>query len=391
MPETERHTAFDEHSDEPGSGRSRWISGALVLVIVAWMASGVFLPSDDGPAEAPPAGADPVGPVAVAVRASTAESVTRTLRAEGQAEPDRETDVPAEATGEVAELLVRRGDRVEASAVLARIAPGRRTAELARAEADLIRAERDFRNAEALLERGTGTADRLAESRAALAAAEARIAAAREAIDDLDIRAPFGGRVEDLTVEVGEVVQAGATAARIVDLHPLSVRIRLPQNAVGEVEAGQPADVTFIGGRTRQGTVVFVGARADTATRTFEAEIEVPNDDDDVIPAGISASVRIPVGRTEGHFVSPAVLSLDASGRLGVKTVAEDGVVRFHEIDIVRAQSDGVWIAGLPARARIITVGHGYVNEGEEVTVRAEAALGLGGLRPGAAVPEVRE
>ncbi|MEE4121050.1 MAG: efflux RND transporter periplasmic adaptor subunit [Paracoccaceae bacterium] len=388
MPDADGERPFDD-ADDPGAGRSRWVALALVALIVAWMASGLLLPAGDGEVEAPGESGSAES-VAVAVRESTAESVTRTLRAEGQARPDRETAVTAEATGEIAELPVRRGQEVAVGALIARIAPGRREAELARAEADLARARRDFDNAEALLDRGAGTVDRLAETRAALAAAEARLAAAREAIDDLDIRAPFAGRVEELEIELGEVVRAGATVARIVDLSPLSVRIRLPQTAVGAVQEGQPAEVTFIGGTVRQGTVVFVGARADEATRTFEAEVEVPNDEA-TIPAGISASVRLPVGEEAGHFVSPAVLSLDAAGRLGVKTVDDESIVHFHEIEIVRAQSDGVWVSGLPERARIVTVGQGYVGEGEHVIVRDEAALGLGRARESTASPQVTE
>jgi multidrug efflux system membrane fusion protein len=388
MPDPEAERGSDA-ADDPGAGRSRWAAAALVALILAWLGSGLILPAED---RSEPDGADraATGPVAVAVRESVAESVMRTLRAEGQARPDRETAVTAEATGEVAEMPVRRGQDVAAGALIARLAPGRREAELAQAEADLARARREFDNAQALLDRGAGTVDRLAEARAALAAAEARLAAAREAIEDLDIRAPFAGRVEDLEIELGEVIRAGATAARIVDLSPLSVRVRLPQTAVGAVQQGQPAEVTFIGGTARKGTVVFVGARADEATRTFEVEVEVPNDAG-AIPAGISASVRIPVGELRGHFVSPAVLSLDAAGRLGVKTVDDEGIVHFHEIEIVRARSEGVWVSGLPEQARIVTVGQGYVGAGERVIVRDEAALGLDRAREGAASPQVTE
>ena len=389
MSDTETRPASGGPEDEPGAGRSHWIAMALVLLVALWMGSGLLTPAGEQPAEAPAAESG-AAPVAVAVRQSAARAVARTLRAEGQAEPDRETDIPAQTSGEIAALEVKRGAQVAAGARIARIAPGRRTAELARAEAELARARRDFENARALLDRGAGTVDRLARARTTLAAAEAGVAAAREAIEDLDIRAPFAGRIEALYVAAGEFVQAGAPAARIVDLRPLSVRIRLPQTAVGAVAQGQPAEVTFIDGRTRAGEVVFVGARADTATRTFEAEIAVPNADG-AIPAGISASVRLPLGEAEGHFVSPAVLSLDAAGRLGVKTVDAGDRVRFHEVEIVRAQSDGVWISGLPQTARIITVGQGYVRAGERVTVRDEAALGLGRLpaAPGApAMPE---
>lgn len=148
------------------------------------------------------------------------------------------------------------------------------------------------------------------------------------------------------------------------------------------MKEGQRAEVSFITGQTREGGVVFVGAAADPETRTVEAEVEVPNDDR-AIPAGISAQVRLPTGEARAHFVSPAVLSLDVSGTLGVKTVTEAGRVAFQAAEIVRAQTDGVWITGLPDTARIVTVGQGFVSAGEEVLTREETDLEIGRVRRG--------
>lgn len=364
--------------DDRGSGRSKWIAIALIVALVAWMGSGFVFPGDE-PQEAR-APATSAAPVAVAVRASRAEAVQQFLRAEGQTEPQRQTGVPAQASGEIAEVLVRRGADVEAGDLIARIAPGQREAALEQARQELRRAEREFENAETLLDRGVGTVDRVVQARSSLAAAEAQLLAAEEAVADLDVIAPFAGRIEQLEIEEGEFIQAGAAVAEIVDLRPLSVRIQVPQQSVSLVREGQVAEVTFITGETREGEVVFVGTSANTETRTFEAEVKVPNEDGGV-PAGISARVRIPTGAVEGHFVSPAVLSLDVSGTLGVKTVAEDGTVHFHPIEIVRAQTEGVWVSGLPDEARIITVGQGFVNDGETVTARDEAELGIGLVR----------
>jgi multidrug efflux system membrane fusion protein len=33
----------------------------------------------------------------------------------------------------------------------------------------------------------------------------------------------------------------------------------------------------------------------------------------------------------------------------------------------VRAQTDGIWVSGLPDEARIISIGQGFVNDGETV------------------------
>lgn len=351
-------------SDDKGASRATWIAAALVLAIVGWMGSGFVLPPDapeDAPAEAPV-----IAPVAVAVEQSTTQPVTLYFQAEGQAQPDRDTAIRAEASGDVAEVLVAKGEDVAEGAVIARLSTTRAEADLSRAREEQARAQREFDNATELLGRGVATADRVSQARATLAAAEAAVTAAEETINALEITAPFGGRIETLTLDPGEYVQTGAEVARIVDNRPLTVAIQVPQQALGRIRNGQPATINFITGETREGTVSFVGTSANAETRTFLAEIDVPNRDG-AIPAGISAEIRIPTGTAQAHFVQPSTVSLSPEGRLGVKAVDETDTVVFHPIEIVRAEINGIWVTGLPETARIITIGQGFVNAGETV------------------------
>ncbi|RBI86149.1 efflux RND transporter periplasmic adaptor subunit [Rhodosalinus halophilus] len=362
-----------------GAGRSKWIALAVALALAAWMGSGYVFPADDD-AQAAATGEGGPAPVQVAVRESAAEPVTQVFVAEGEAEPERDTRVLAEATGSVTEVAVSKGAVVEAGQVLGRISSERARAEVNRAQEEYDRALREFENAQTLLDRGVATVDRLAQARAALAAAESQLTAAEEALEDTTIRAPFAGRVESLEIDEGEFVTSGTPVARVVDLTPLTVTVRVPQQELRGIEEGQRAEVSFITGETRAGTVSFVGAAADPETRTFAAEVEVANDDR-AIPAGISAQVRIPRGEVEAHFLSPAILSLDPAGRLGIKTVTAENTVEFHPVEIVRAGTEGIWVTGLPDQARIITVGQGFVSAGEAVAPRPEAELDLGQMR----------
>ena len=45
----------------------------------------------------------------------------------------------------------------------------------------------------------------------------------------------------------------------------------------------------------------------------------------------------------------------------------EDGHVAFYPIEIVKTEIDSVWVTGLVEQAEIITVGQGFVRDGEEV------------------------
>ncbi|MCR9151338.1 MAG: efflux RND transporter periplasmic adaptor subunit [Rhodobacteraceae bacterium] len=362
--------------DDPGARRSAWIAAALLALVAGWFASGMLM-REDAP-RLPPGDIAPA-PVRVAVATSTAERVGNVLILEGQAIPDRETDVIAETSGKIVELGATKGDMLAAEDVIARLDGTGREADLRRAEAELDRASRDYDNALVLLERGVGTLDRVALTRATRAAAEAQLENAREALSDTVIRAPFAGRLEELAINAGEFVSVGAPVARIVDNVPLTVRARVAQQSVARVTAGQAAEVVFITGEARAGRVSFVGTNADPQTRTFLLEVEIANADGG-IPSGVSAEIRIETGETMAHFLSPALLALDERGALGLKTVEDGNRVGFYEIAVVRAESDGVWVTGLPEAAQIITIGQGFVRTGETVDPRPDdRALPNGG------------
>ena len=362
-----------DFTNERGATRSTWIALALVIAIIGWMGSSFVFPAQDVD-ETYPIFTDKISLVAVAVSPSTAENVTKFFSAEGQALPDRETSIRAETTGSIREVLVSKGDTVMAGDIIARFDIVQNEADLNRAQEELVRAQREFDNAEALVGRGVATNDRLSQARATLASAQASVTSAQKAFENSEITAAFGGRVEALDVNTGEFVAAGSEIGRIVDNTPLTVTIQVPQQSLRNIVAGAKADVTFITGEELTGTVDFVGTSADAATRTFLAEITVENDDG-AVPAGVSAQIRIPIGDTTAHFLSPAILSLGTDGTLGVKTVDADNKVVFTAVTIERAQTDGVWVSGLPDAVDIITIGQGYVNNGETVDPKSETEL----------------
>ncbi|WP_298862260.1 efflux RND transporter periplasmic adaptor subunit [uncultured Sulfitobacter sp.] len=354
-------------TSDDGASRSTWFAAFLVLILVGWMGSGFIIPSQDTD---PIVAREEPKPVAVAVTTSMAQIVTQFYQAEGQALPDRDTMLRAETSGDIAEVLVAKGQDVSAGDIIARFNPASNQADANRAAEELSRAQREFDNAEQLLQRGVATADRVAQARATLASAQAQVTAAEQAANALTIAAPFAGRVETLNLDEGEFVALGTEVGRLVDITPLTVAIQVPQQSLTRLSVGQSATVRFITGEERNGVVTFVGTSAASETRTFLAEIEVENADG-AIPAGISAEVIIPTGETMAHFLSPSIVSLNTEGALGVKTVDGDNVVKFFPIEVVKAQIDGIWVTGLPESVDVITVGQGFVNEAETVAPSA--------------------
>ncbi|GGK48339.1 efflux RND transporter periplasmic adaptor subunit [Salinarimonas ramus] len=364
--------------------RSTLIAAAVAVALVAWIASGYLLDGAE-PAVEPTAPSAARQPFPVEVRRSSAAPVTRALLNQGEVLPNRSVTLRAEVAGRLAEIAAPEGTRVEEGDLVARVDAGDLPARLEEARALVDQAQADYDAALELEDRGVTTQATLRERFTALQSARATLDRIEREIANTSIEAPFGGIVNTLAIDEGEFVPVNGEIATLIDNDPLVVAIDVPQQSIGDVAVGRPAQVAFVTGRAAEGEVSYVSAAAQPETRTFRVEIRVPNPDGEV-PSGISAETRIPIEEVPAHFFSPALLSLSSEGQLGVKTVTQEGIVDFHAVDIVQARAQGVYVSGLPDEILLITVGQGFVAEGEEVRVVEEQTVEAS-EQPGASLP----
>jgi len=343
----------------------------IIVLAVAWIASGFLTRPAPTTAEA---GTDRPTTVGVAERRS--EPVEELLVLQGDVEPESRMVVRAETAGQIAEWAVPRGARVSEGELLARLKMDDRQAKLREAEARVAGAESDYEATRAMAADDFTAELQVDVKRAELEAARAEREAVRQDIENTELRAPMDGIVHRRMAERGDFLAVGGPLAEIVVNHPLRAVVQVPQHRIRDVEPGQTARIRFLDGSTAEGEVTFVAPVADPATRTFRLEATFPNPEGE-LPSGISAEVVIPVAEVEAHRVSPALLHLDDDGRLGLKAVA-DGRVVFHEVEVVRADRDGVWVTGAPTAIDLITVGGGFVRAGEDVTAEPAPAPGEG-------------
>lgn len=350
---------------------NRWlIIGAVLLLVVLWIASGALF-REEQPEEEFGASSEHA---LVAVRYSEAQPVERLLVLQGDLQPEQVVEVRAETSGQVEGWQVPRGAAVERGDLLVELELGERRSQLRQAEARLNVARQQLNATRQLVEEGFEPDIEVETGEAELEAAQADLAAIEEEIERTRIRAPIPGRINQRMAEAGDFLSAGGQVAQIVNNDPLRATVQVPQHQIGRLQPGLPARVTVLGHDQAQGEVTFVGSLADPATRTFRVEVTIPNPDRE-LPAGSSAEVEIITAEVLAHKVSPAIVNLDDEGQVGVKTVDEQDRVQFHPVTVVRAERSGLWVTGLPGRARIVTVGQGFVSAGEQVVPRDVAEL----------------
>lgn len=345
-------------------------AGVILLVVVLWMLSGLLRDSTV-PAASMATVAAHGGLTQVRVKTFQATPVIREVVFSGHSAPMRSVDLRAETIGTVASLPVSRGVQVRKGEVLITLAEDNRGARMREAQALVQQRELELRAAQKLQAGSLISEVQAAQAETALKNAQAALGAAELDLARSVIRAPFDGVLDLRGVEMGAYVREGDVMARVVDLDPLLIVGTVSEQDVAKLHIGDQGHARLVTGEVLTGRIRYIAAAADTATRTFSVELEVPNPQA-LRVAGVTAEVRVALEPLSAHHVSPALLALDDGGAVGVKSVGDDGMVAFHVADIVRSDSEGLWLAGLPETVRLITVGQGFVNGGDKVQASEE-------------------
>jgi multidrug efflux system membrane fusion protein len=358
--------------------RSTLIALFIAVAAIGWIVSGQFglFANDDHKqiAAVTPAnggnGASGQGPELVAVRVQVLNAVTRVQEviARGRTEAIRRVELRSEIPARVVAVEADKGATVKKGDVLVRLDPADYYARLAEAKALVRQRQIEYDAAKSLQAKGYRAETKLAEAMALLDAAKAQVKHMQVQVSRLTIRAPFDGIVDQRHAEVGDYMKEGNPVASLIDENPFLVIGHVSEREINRISLGDPGYARLVDGRTVAGKVRYLSSTADPATRTFRMELEVPNPDR-TLRDGMTAEIRVEVDRVRAHHVTPAVLTLDDDGLVGVRLVGEGNIVSFHAANIVGTDSKGVWLTGLPETARVITVGQEYVRDGDRVRV----------------------
>lgn len=344
------------------------LAAALLLGLLLWLAFGDMQRFQRS---APPA--DPAReatPARVEYRLSQATPHTPRLVAQGQLVASREVELRSRQAGRVSELPVSLGARVEAGDTLLALSPDALEAQLARAEDQLTLARAELSGADDLRRRELISQPEYLRLQSSVSMAAADVAELRHTLAETRPVAPFDGVFDRLDVELGEVLQAGETYGRLIDDRRLIASAWVSQRDALTLDPGLPVEVRLLDGITLPGELTHVASRADDETRSYYIEATLENPERRRV-AGASARLTITLPERDVHRFSPALLELDDQGRLRVKHLDGEDRVVTSLVSLVETDIREVRVTGLPESVRLITLGGGFVAEGERVTAVA--------------------
>jgi multidrug efflux system membrane fusion protein len=349
------------------------ISIVIIVVVLAWIATGLVTGTKHGETEKESVQSGNDLKKLLKIETLDAKPYTRLVTINGFTGANRMVELKPEVEGKVVELPVKKGQWVEKGQLIVRLDDRDRREKLAEAKAKLAARTLEYSAAQELESKGYRPRIAVADSKAAIETARLELAQAQLNCDNTRIVAPFGGRLEELNVEIGDFVLAGyfgsiggKAMARIVEDEPIKVSGQISEKDLPTVDKDAEVAVVLSDNRELKGRISYLSQYGNMESRSFGVEVTVPNPNHD-IPVGMTATIKLPASEGDAYLVSSSVLALDDAGKVGVKLVDDANVVQFSPVEILANTDEGLWIGGLPAHVRLVTQGQAFVNAGQKI------------------------
>jgi len=341
--------------------RHRLLAVALGLVLSAAGWSAVPARAADGPQ--------------VAVITVGERAVGEGLVLDGSLQAVRQSVLSAQASGRIASLAVKAGERVRAGQVLAVVDDRTTRAGVAQAQAGVVQAEASLAHARAAYERarelraqGFVAQAALDAAQAQFRAAEAGAAAARAgqtqatvAQDFTRLTAPYDGWVLATHAEAGSLAVPGAPVLTVYAPQPIRAVVHVPASQQALAVAARRIEVRLPGAGERWVEPVARTSlpAADAVSQTVEWRLDLGSDDGAGQVPGRQVRVRF-IGGDAQRLTVPASALLRRGELTAVYVVAPSGKGR-PETFVLRAVRAGAGhgeagvevLAGLKAGDRV--------------------------------------
>ncbi len=296
------------------------------------------------------------------------------LEIQGNVDTKENILVQPEVPGTLVTLNAVAGQRVSKGQILGRVDDGGGSQQLASLENQYALAKTTFERQKNLWDQKIGSEIQFLNAQTQMISAQKAVAQAKAQLAKTVIRAPFTGVIDEVFVERGEVVAAGAKGLmRIVNLNNMYVSTLVPETYIGKLKIGTVVDVTLNSlGKTYKGKIRQIASSINPSNRSFNIEVALPNPDNLLRPNQVAKLRIVDYISNKAVVVPTNVVQEDGKGNKYVYTIADiKGKTGTAKKVIVQAgkSSNNVTeiLSGLSEDDKIVTEGVNTISEGMEL------------------------
>ena len=297
------------------------------------------------------------------------------------------TEVSTKADGRIDKLFVEEGDRVTAGMVLARLDMNELAAQVMQAEGQVLQAkatleqnELNFQRMDALYKQNAVSAHTLDSARTqrdlalgGVRAAQGNLILLKTRLDNAKILSPLNGVVIRRHVQAGAFSKAGAAIFTVADVSTLLAKAVVGEAQIAELTLGKSVNVKVdaLKGQEFKGRVTRLSPAASVPTRTFTAEVSIPNPGEQ-IKVGMFANADIVGQERKNVLAVPESALVMREDQKTVFVVAEENRVVQKVLKLGDAAGGYVEVlSGVKEGERIIVAGQHKLKDGASIRLGA--------------------
>ena len=314
---------------------------------------------------------EPPQEAATPVKVLTAYAAAETPIFPGRVEAGDSAMLAFRVAGQLLELKVRMGERVEKGALLAELDPTdyRLNFEARQAEFDLARLEAE--RASTLYLQKLISDDQYDTAQTILATNRARLEQAREQLSFCQLTAPFGGAIAFTYAMPSEIVGPQQPIVNLQDTSTLEIHFNLPPRYQPLLESGNRAVFTvmfeLMPGNYLEALYKEESMQPDPDTNSYPVSLLVDAPDNFSARPGMPVSVRIHhPSLLDADWILPGEALFDRAGDRGHVWRIDPATMAVHKV-AVEIGAGGALRAGLKPGDEVVAAGVDRLREGQRV------------------------
>ena len=296
------------------------------------------------------------------------------LEIQGNVDTKENILVQPEVPGTLVTLNAVAGQRVSKGQILGRVDDGGGSQQLASLENQYALAKTTFERQKNLWDKKIGSEIQFLNAQTQMISAQKAVAQAKAQLAKTVIRAPFTGVIDEVFVERGEVVAAGAKGLmRIVNLNNMYVSTLVPETYIGKLKVGTVVDVTLNSlGKTYKGKIRQIASSINPSNRSFNIEVALPNPDNLLRPNQVAKLRIVDYISNKAVVVPTNVVQEDGKGNQYVYTITDikgkTGTAKKVIVEAGKSSNNVTEIlSGLSEDDKIVTEGVNTISEGMQL------------------------
>ncbi|MEO3998136.1 efflux RND transporter periplasmic adaptor subunit [Mesorhizobium sp. CAU 1732] len=326
----------------------------------------------------------PVQTVTVSAIPAKPQQMTPSIGAIGTVSAARGVELTVETSGIVKTINFDANQRIEEGEVLIQLDDAIQRADLSAGRTQSELDQQSLQRARELQQRGVGSNVTLEAAQAAAAASAAQIEALEAALQQKQIRAPFGGTLGIPRVDIGQYLTPGTAVVTLQDLDTMRVDFTVPEQQLSLLKLEQSISLKADGQDDAfEGKISGIDPRVDAASRLVSVRATVTNPDGRLTPGQFArVDVELPaqddvialpqtsvVTSLYGDYVY-VVREVEPEGGAAAADAEKKSEARQVFVTVGRRTGDLVEIVkGIEAGDVVVTAGQNRLSNGTIVAI----------------------